>query len=227
MLPHGPFDGWTWIAMEKGAFYIGFEQSKTESKRINIYKNLFHNGAIDFIEVFSEVIDIEVKNNYNDIENKPQRIPEKIKKLILMRLSLCHKYKESIRSSLSITALPTNSKKSIKLLYRTCNSMCRISGDNATDFSFYTNRISLAAVYSSTLFFWLNDESIDNKNTEQFLDRRLNDISKISKFKKPFNELQSFYSNLKNTKNNINIKYVFDIIKQLIHMKNSTFIQQF
>ena len=54
--------------------------------------------------------------------------------------------------------------------------------NNATDFSFYTKRISLAAVYSSTLFFWLNDESIDNKNTEQFLDRRLNDISKISKF---------------------------------------------
>ena len=47
----------------------------------------------------------------------------------------------------------------------------------------------------------LNDESIDNKNTEQFLDRRLNDISKISKFKKPFNELKSFSSNLKNTKN--------------------------
>ena len=33
--------------------------------------------------------------------------------------------------------------------------------------------INTIAVYSSTLFFWLNDESIDNKNTEQFLDRRL------------------------------------------------------
>ena len=81
----------------------------------------------------------------------------------------------------------------------------------------------MAAVYSSTLFFWLNDESIDNENTEQFLDRRLNDISKISKFKKPFNELKSFSSNLKNTKNTINIKSVFDIIKKLNQMKNSTF----
>ena len=113
------------------------------------------------------------------------------------------------------------------MLYRTCNSIWRISGDNATDFSFYTKRISLAAVYSSTLFFWLNDESIDNKNTEQFLDRRLNDISKISKFKKPFNELKSFSSNLKNTKNTINIKSVFDIIKKLNQMKNSTFSKPF
>ena len=223
MLPHVPFDGWTWIAMENGAVDIGFEKTQTKNNRINIYKNLFYNGAIDFIEVFSEIIDIEVKNNYNDIENKPQRIPEKIKKLILIRFSLCHKYKEAIRSSLSITALPNNSKKSIKMLYRTCNSIWRISGDNATDFSFYTKRISLAAVYSSTLFFWLNDESIDNENTEQFLDRRLNDISKISKFKKPFNEFKSFSSNLKNTKDNINIKSVFDFIKKLNQMKNSTF----
>jgi len=223
MLPHVPFDGWKWNAIENGAVDIGFEKTQTKNKRINIYKNLFYNGAIDFIEVFSEIIDIEVKNNYNDIENKPQRIPEKIKKLILIRFSLCHKYKEAIRSSLSITALPNNSKKSIKMLYRTCNSIWRISGDNATDFSFYTKRISLAAVYSSTLFFWLNDESIDNENTEQFLDRRLNDISKISKFKKPFNEFKSFSSNLKNTKDNINIKSVFDFIKKLNQMKNSTF----
>ena len=227
MLPHVPFDGWTWVAMENGAVDIGFEKTQTENKRINIYKNLFYNGAIDFIEVFSEIIDIEVKNNYKNIENKPQRIPEKIKKLILIRFSLCHKYKEAIRSSLSITALPNNSKKSVKILYRTCNSIWRISGDNATDFSFYTKRISLAAVYSSTLFFWLNDESIDNENTEQFLDRRLNDISKISKFKKPFNEFKSFSSNLKNTKDNINIKSVFDFIKKLNQMKNSTFSKPF
>ena len=227
MMPHVPFDGWTWVAMENGAADIGFEQTKTENKRINIYKNLFHNGAIDFIEVFSEVIDIEVINNYSDVENKPQRIPEKIKKLILMRFSLCHKYKEAIKSSLSITALPNNSKKSIKMLYRTCNSIWRISGDNATDFSFYTKRISLAAVYSSTLLFWLNDASNDNKNTEQFLDRRLNDISKISKFKKPLNELKSFSSNLKNTKNTINIKSVFDIIKKVNQMKNSIFSKTF
>ena len=28
MLPHVPFDGWTWVAMENGAADISFEQSK-------------------------------------------------------------------------------------------------------------------------------------------------------------------------------------------------------
>ena len=227
MLSHVPFDGWTWIAMENGAVDINFEKSKTANIRMDIYKNLFKNGAIDFIDIFSEIIDVEVKNNYNNLEKKPQRIPEKIKKIILMRLSLCHKYKDAIRSSLSITALPNNSKKSIKLLYRTCNNIWRISGDKATDFSFYTKRVSLAAVYTSTLLFWLNDSSINEENTEYFLDRRLNDISKISNFKKPFNVLKNLSSNFKKTTNTVKIKSVFDIIKKLNQIKKSSFSKPF
>ncbi len=227
MLSHVPFDGWTWSAMENGAVDINFQKSQSEYKRIDIYKNLFKNGAIDFIDVFSEIIDIEVKNNYNNLETKPQRIPEKIKKIILMRLALCYKYKEVVRSSMSITALPNNSKRSIKILYRTCNNIWRMSGDKATDFSFYTKRISLAAIYTSTLLFWLNDSSVDQENTEYFLDRRLNDISKISNFKKPFNALKNLSSNFKKSKNTVKIKSIFDIIKKLNQIKNSSFSKPF
>ena len=227
MLSHVPFDGWTWIAMENGAVDINFEKSKTANKRMDMYKDLFKDGAIDFIDVFSEIIDVEVKNNYNDLEIKPQRIPEIIKKIILMRLSLCCKYKETVRLSLSITALPNNSKRSIKILYRTCNNIWRMSGDKSTDFSFYTKRISLGAVYTSTLLFWLNDSSIDKENTGHFLDRRLNDISKISKFKKPLNNLKKLSSNFKKTKDILKIKSVFDIIKKLNQIKNSSFTKPF
>ncbi|MDC0093706.1 COQ9 family protein [Alphaproteobacteria bacterium] len=227
MLSHVPFDGWTWVAMENGAVDINFESDKIANKRIDTYKKLFKGGAIDFIDVFSEIIDLEVKDNYNNLKSKPQRIPEKIKNIILMRLSLCNKYKEAVRSSLTITALPNNSKKSVKILYRTCNTIWRMSGDKSTDFSFYTKRISLAAVYTSTLLFWLNDSSIDQKHTEYFLDRRLNDISKISNFKKPFNALKDFSSIFKKTKNTLKIKSVFDILKKLNQIKKSSFSNPF
>ena len=227
MLTHVPFDGWTWIAMENAACDIKFEKSKTSTERIDIYKKLFKNGAIDFIEVFSEIIDFEVKNEYNNLETNPKRVPDKIKKIILMRLTLCNKYKEAVRSSISITALPNHSKKSINILYRTCNNIWRMSGDKSTDFSYYTKRISLAAIYTSTLLFWLNDSSIDEKNTEYFLDRRLNDISKISNFKKPFNTLKNLSSNFKKTKDTVKIKSVFDIIKKLNQIKNASFSKPF
>ena len=106
MLTHVPFDGWTWEAMEQGAIDIGYEKKKTSSERIKIFKDLFKNGSIDFIDIFSEIIDLEVKENYNLIEAKPERVPEKIKKIIMIRLNLCQKYKEAVRSSISLSVRP-------------------------------------------------------------------------------------------------------------------------
>lgn len=215
MLTHVPFDGWTWEAMEQGAVDINFEKKKTSSLRIKIFKDLFKNGPIDFIDVFSEIIDLEVKENYNLIEFKPERVPEKIKKIIMIRLNLCQRYKEAVRSSISLTAIPVNARASVQILYRTCNSIWRVAGDKSTDFSFYTRRISLAAVYTSTLLFWLNDNSNNNIETEFFLDRRLKDIGKISSLKKPINDLKKFTNNFNSLKNTINIKSAFSFLKKM------------
>ena len=223
MINHVPFDGWSIDALEQGAIDIGFEQKDTYDTRMKIYKDLFKKGSIDFIDIFSEMIDLEVKNNYEKLDPKPERVPEKVKTIILMRLSICQKYKEAIRSSIPITALPKNSKVSIRLLYRTCNSIWRIIGDKSTDFSFYTKRASLAAVYSATLLFWLNDTSRDNKDTSFFLDRRLNDISKIPKLKKPFSLLKRVSNNINITKNTFKIKSILDVLKKLNQTKKSGF----
>ena len=223
MLPHVPFDGWTWKAIENGSLEIGFKKKKTFDSRRLIYQKLFEDGSIDFIDCFSDFIDVEVKNKYEALVSKPERIPQKIKTIILMRLELCQKYKEAIRSSLSITALPNNSKKSLNILYRTCNNIWRIAGDKSTDFSFYTKRATLAAIYTSTLLFWLNDTSINQEKTAAFLDRRLNDINKISSFKKSFSVLKKVSKNINTTKNLIKIKPVFDILKKLNQIRNSSF----
>ena len=222
MLTHVPFDGWTWEAMEQGAKDISFEKKKTSSSRIKIFKDLFKNGSIDFIDIFSEIIDLEVKENYDLIETKPEKVPEKIKKIIMIRLSLCQKYKEAVRSSIPLTAIPKNAKVSIKILYRTCNSMWRIAGDKSTDFSFYTRRISLAAVYTSTLLFWLNDNSNNNVETEYFLQRRLNDINKISSLKKPLSNVKKFTNNFDDLKKTINFKSVFSFFKKINNINNSS-----
>tara|TARA_B100000989_G_scaffold293709_1_gene271529 strand:+ start:750 stop:1490 length:741 start_codon:yes stop_codon:yes gene_type:complete len=222
MLTHVPFDGWTWEAMEQGALDIGFEKKKTPFLRVKIFKGLFKNGSIDFIDIFSDIIDLEVIENYNLLETKPVKVSEKIKKIIMIRLNICQKYKEAIRSSISITAIPTNAKISLNTLYKTCNIMWRIAGDKSTDFSFYTRRITLAAVYTSTLLFWLNDNSNNNIETEFFLDRQLKNISKISSLKKPISYMKNFSNNFDGLKNNINVKSVFSFLKKINNIKNSS-----
>ena len=227
MLSHVPFDGWTWKAMEQGALDINFKKNKSANERLEIYKFFFNNGSIDFINFFAEIIDNRVQVNYNSLDPKPQKIPEKIKKLILMRLDFCLPYKEAIRSSLPLTALPKNSKQSIKILYTTCNHIWRLAGDKSTDFSFYTKRLSLASVYASTLLFWLDDTSSKQEETEYFLERRLKDISMISKLKKPLNMFQNISKNINFRSNSLGIKSIFNIIKSINKIKKPPFSKPF
>jgi ubiquinone biosynthesis protein COQ9 len=61
--------------------------------------------------------------------------------------------------------------------------MWRIAGDTSTDFNHYTKRMTLGAVYGSTLLVWLDDQSDDWTETAGFLDRRIDDVMKIEKLK--------------------------------------------
>ena len=92
------------------------------------------------------------------------------------------------------------------MLYKTCDIIWRDCEDKSTDFSFYTKRLILSGVYSSTLSYWLNEN--DFTKVENFLQRRLDNVSNFGKIKKlpnlinqsnPFNTffkiLQKFNSN--------------------------------
>jgi ubiquinone biosynthesis protein COQ9 len=53
------------------------------------------------------------------------------------------------------------------------------AGDKSADFSWYTRRATLAAIYGTTLAFWLRDPSPDLAKTLEFLDRRLADHARL------------------------------------------------
>ena len=59
--------------------------------------------------------------------------------------------------------------------------MC--SSDLSTDFNHYTKRMTLGAVYGSTLLAWLDDQSEGWSETATFLDRRIDNVMKFEKWK--------------------------------------------
>ena len=61
--------------------------------------------------------------------------------------------------------------------------MWRLAGDTATDYNHYTKRLTLSAVYTSTLLAWLDDDSEGFADTAAFLDRRLDDVMRFEKWK--------------------------------------------
>ena len=183
MLLNIPFDGLQWEALYRAAEDLKiYKNPLTNENKIEL-KNFFENDLVNTIKAFNDYLDDKMEDSFSKTKKNKQRTPEKIKSLILNRIFASLDFKDGIVSSLGFMSLPQNSKPSLKMLYNTCDRIWRVSGDQSTDFSFYTKRLILSGVYSSTLMYWIQDDTGDLKNTEDFLNRRLEDVSKIGKAK--------------------------------------------
>ena len=129
--------------------------------------------------------DAEMVAAFELLDDKPEKVHLMIRALILLRLEQASAHKEAVRRALTLLALPINAGQSARTLYRTVDAMWRAAGQQDTDFSFYTKRATLAAVYSATLLAWMADTSSDMAATEAFLDRRLRDVARIPQMTRP------------------------------------------
>lgn len=176
-LMHVPFDGWGEEALRAGAEDAGFDPDM-----VNIH---FPGGALDAIAAHAALADDDMVAAFQALPAPPEKVHLMIRALILLRLEQASANKEAIRRALAMLAVPSNTKLSAQILYRTVDTMWRAAGQRDTDFSFYTKRATLAAVYSATMLAWIADNTGDMAATEAFLDRRLRDVSRIPKASAP------------------------------------------
>ena len=64
--------------------------------------------------------------------------------------------------------------------------MWRAAGDTATDFNHYSKRMTLSAIYGSTLLVFVNDDSEGHADSRAFLARRVEDVMRFEKTKAKF-----------------------------------------
>ena len=176
-LTHVPFDGWSDEALRAGAADIG-----TDPERVAA---CFPNGPVDAVVTYVAMADAQMVEAYEALSEKPEKIHLMIRTLILIRLEQSSADKEAVRRALTLLSLPVNAAQSARTLYRTVDAIWRAAGQRDTDFSFYTKRATLAAVYSTTLLAWIADNSSDMSETEAFLDRRLKDVARIPQITGP------------------------------------------
>lgn len=185
-LPHVPFDGWSDETLRRAADECGLSA--------DLLPILFPKGGLDAIAFHSRWADAEVTRLLSKEKGfAALPVPVKIRKGILQRFALVQEHKEAVRKGLSLLSLPIHAATSLKLLHETCDSLWQLAGDEASDFNWYTKRITLAGVYSSTLLFWLNDDSSEMTETAAFLDRRLANVRAFGKWKA---ECQQWFSSL-------------------------------
>ncbi len=182
-LENVPFEGWTWETLYNSAIEIKLFKSKKISEHDkNIIKGLFNDDLINIIIKFNTYLDLKMRESFKKPKYKKERIPNKIKYQILYRLKAATNFREAVRISIGMMAQPKNSRTALTMLYKTCDIIWRDCGDKSTDFSFYTKRLILSGVYSSTLSYWLSEKDFDK--VEDFLERRLDNVSKLGELKK-------------------------------------------
>ena len=180
ILNHIPFDGWSTASLEMAAAECGLNEAE-------IY-NLFPSGIADAIAEYGAYADKNMLAAYRGqaaTDSASMPVHMKIRSLILIRLEQTAPYKEVVRRTLAVLARPQHVKLASRLLYNTVDAMWRAAGDTSTDYNFYTKRATLSAVYSATLLAFLSDNSADMSKTEAFLDRRLEDVARLSKIARP------------------------------------------
>jgi ubiquinone biosynthesis protein COQ9 len=96
--------------------------------------------------------------------------------------------KEAVRRGLTLFALPIHAADGAKALWQTADAIWTALGDTSDDLNWYTKRATLSAVYSSTVLYWLGDQSMDHAATWAFLDRRIDDVMRVERAKKAVRE---------------------------------------
>ena len=170
-LAHVPFDGWSLTALKAGAADAGVEDV--------LARNAFPGGPAELIEAFSAEMDRRMLVQLESRDLAAMRVRDRIHAAVRTRLELLAPHKEAVRRGLSCLALPIHAPLASRCLYRTVDAMWHAAGDTSTDYNFYTKRLLLSGVYSSTLLFWLNDRSEDQAETWAFLERRIGDALRL------------------------------------------------
>lgn len=172
-LPHVPFDGWSTAALRLGARDAGLTETEALA--------LFPGGSTDLVATFSDWADRAMLDRLAETGLEQMKVRDRISLACRIRFGVLAPHREAVRRSLAVLAMPQNAALGMRLVYRTVDAIWYAVGDTATDYNFYTKRLLLAGVLTSTTLYWLNDNSVGHVETHGFLERRIADVMAIPK----------------------------------------------
>lgn len=174
-LPDVVFDGWSEALLRRAA-----EEANIAPGIVTL---AFPRGALDLAIAFHRRGDEEMLDLVDTEEFRSMGMTAKITHAIRTRLEVAAPHEEAVRRATSMFALPIYAPEGARMTWQTADSIWNAAGDTAQDYNWYTKRLTLSGVFSSTLLYWLGDSSPDKEATWRFLDRRIGDVMRIEKTK--------------------------------------------
>jgi len=173
MLPVAAEEGWTWSTLRTGVAAAGEDPALAESH--------FPDGPAGAVAAWADLADRDMEAATAATEMATLRTPERIRRAVELRLAAVAPHKRALRRALSVLALPWNAGLALRTASRTASAIWYAAGDSSADFSWYTRRASLGAIYAATLAYWIRDDDPDTADALAFFDRRLADLARFQK----------------------------------------------
>ncbi|OWY03581.1 ubiquinone biosynthesis protein [Thioclava sp. F42-5] len=171
--PHVPFDGWSEPAFKLAVSDLGLDPG--------LARVVCPRGAVDLAVAYHREGDAEMLRRLEEADLSGLKFRDRIATAVRFRLEEADP--ELVRRGAAIFALPQNATTGSKLIWETSDKIWRALGDISEDYNWYTKRMTLSGVYSSTVLYWMGDESEGKGDTWAFLDRRIEDVMQFEKVK--------------------------------------------
>ena len=177
-LPHVMFDGWSDTTLKAAIADSGAQP--------DLATLAFPRGTLDLALAYHFQGDTDMRAEMAKLDLSTMRYSDRVAKAISLRLGLADK--EAVRRGMAFFALPPFAAEGTRALRYTADAIWESLGDTSRDYNWYTKRMTLSAVYSACVLFWLGDESEDGTETEAFIARRIADVMRFEKTKAKFRE---------------------------------------
>ncbi|WP_321830904.1 COQ9 family protein [Thalassovita sp.] len=173
-LMHVPFDGWTEMT---------WEAALADADVNPVVANaLCPRGALDLAVAYHHRGDALMLDRLAAADLGEMRFRDRIAAAVRFRLEVVED-KELVRRGMTLFALPHHAAEGTRLVWGTVDHIWTALGDSSDDVNWYTKRATLSGVYSSTLLYWLGDDSEDHAASWEFLDRRIENVMQFEKLK--------------------------------------------
>ncbi len=177
-LDHVVFDGWSDATLAAAITDSGVDAG--------LAKLAFPRGATDLALAFHYRGDAEMQRAMAALDLENMRYSARVAKAVSLRLELAAPNKEAVRRGITYFSLPIHAADGARAVWHTADAIWNALGDTSRDINWYTKRMTLSAVYSSCVLFWLGDESAGHDDTEAFIDRRIENVMQFEKTKAKF-----------------------------------------
>ena len=172
-LMHVAFDGWSEETLKLAASDCAMPLAEAQA--------LFPRGAVDLALAYHRMGDDQMVAQMKASDLTEMRYRDRVVHAIRLRLELADK--EAVRRGSTFFALPQYAGDGAKAIWGTADKVWEALDDTSRDVNWYTKRVTLSAVYSSVVLYWLGDTSDNHAATWEFLDRRIENVMQFEKTK--------------------------------------------